>query len=131
MAKTKPTGWVGWIYFAGVFMLLAGILQTIAGLVALYRDTYYLVTSDKLIAFDFTIWGWIHLVLGVLVFAAGLAVLAGQSWGRMVGVALVLLSAIANLTFLAAYPIWSITAIVFDVLILYALTMHGEEEEVK
>ena len=127
MAKKEPTGWVGWIFFGAAMLLLAGGMQAISGLVALFKDNYYVVTEKSLIAFNYTTWGWIHLILGILVFAAGLAILAGSTWGRVVGVFVAILGAMANLTFLSAYPIWSIIAITVDVLVIYALTAHGAE----
>lgn len=132
MAQRQPMGpdsWSGWTYFASIMMLLAGGMQAIAGLVALFKDQYYLVTQNGLVAFNFTTWGWIHLAIGVLVFCAGLAVLAGSTWGRFVGVFFAVLSALANLAFLAAYPLWSIMVIIVDVLVIYGLTMHGTEAE--
>ena len=127
MPQKQPTGWVGWIYFASAMMLLAGGMQIIAGLVALFKHTFYVVTSTHILAFNYTAWGWVHLILGVLVFMAGLAVLSGSTWGRVVGVILAVLSAMANIAFLNAYPVWSVIAIVVDVLVIYALTMHGSE----
>lgn len=129
MPKNKPTAWVGWIFFASAMMLLLGSLQAIAGLAALFKDDFYVATQSGLLAFDYTAWGWIHLIIGVVIFAAGCAILAGQTWGRVVGVFLAVLSAIANLAFVSAYPIWSITALVIDGLVIYALTMHGTEVE--
>jgi hypothetical protein len=127
MAQKKPTNWVGWVFFAGAMMILVGALQALAGFVALFKHSYYLVTNSGLIAFNYTAWGWIDIVIGVVILLAGLAVLAGKTWGRMVGVFLAILSALANLAFLSSYPIWSIIAIVIDVLVIYALTAHGEE----
>lgn len=130
MAKNngnEVSGWVGWIYFAGFLMLVMGILQAIAGFTALLNDKYYLVHSQGLAVFNFTTWGWIHLILGIVVLMAGTAVLSGHVWGRVVAVLLAMLSLVANFVFIAAYPLWSIIAIVIDVLIIYALTVHGSE----
>ncbi len=127
MSNNKPTGWVGWIFFASAMMLLLGSLQAIAGLAALFKDDFYVATQNGLLAFDYTTWGWIHLIMGIVIFAAGCAVMAGQAWGRVIGVFLAILSAVANLAFVSAYPIWSITALVIDGLVIYALTMHGAE----
>lgn len=127
MPRKKETGWVGWVYFASAMLLLVGGMQAIAGLVALFKDDYYLVTQNSLLAFDYSAWGWVHLVLGALLVAAGLAIMAGKMWGRVVGVFVAILSALANLAFLSAYPLWSIMAITIDVLVIYALTLHGEE----
>ncbi len=127
MAKNKPTGWVGWVFFASAMMLLVGGLQAIAGLVALFKDDFYVVTNSGLLAFDYSAWGWIHLIVGIVIFAAGCAILAGQAWGRVIGVFLAILCALVNLAFAYAYPIWAITALIIDGLIIYALTMHGME----
>lgn len=130
MAKNNSnqvTGWVGWIYFAGFMMLITGILQMIAGLTALLNDKFYVVTEQNILAFNFTTWGWIHLLVGLIVMLAGTAVIAGSLWGRIVAVFLATLSIIANFAFISSYPIWSTIVIVIDVLIIYALTVHGSE----
>jgi hypothetical protein len=122
------TGWVGWIVFAAVMMLTVGVLQAVQGLIALFRDEYYLVTRNGLVlTADYTVWGWIHLVLGILVALAGYALFSGRMWARAAGVGLALLSILANFTFMAAYPLWSITLIVVDIFVIYALVVHGRE----
>jgi len=125
--NNTPTGWVGWIYFASLMMMLVGGFQAIAGLVAIFQDNFYLVTSDRLVAFDFTTWGWINLVMGIVVFLAGISLLSGAVWARMVGILLASLSLLANMAFLNAYPWWSVLMIVVDVLVIYSLTVHGGE----
>lgn len=124
------SGWVGWVYFAGFLMVVMGILQAIAGLTALLRNTYFLVGKSSLVVFNYTTWGWIHLILGIVILMAGTAVINGRFWGRLVAIFLAMISLIANFVFIAAYPWWSIIAIVIDVLIIYALTVHGNETEV-
>jgi len=127
MARNKPSRWAGWVFFAGAMMLVVGGLEVIAGLVALFKHTYYVVTPSHLLVFNYTAWGWIHLLLGILIFLAGIAVMAGQLWGRIIGVFLAVLSFIANIAFLSSYPIWSVIAIIIDVMVIYALTVHGGE----
>lgn len=127
MPQKQPTAWVGWIYFASAMMLLAGSLQAIVGLVAIFKKEFYAVTPNALLAFNVTTWGWVHLALGAVVFAAGLGVLTGKLWARVVGVSLAVLSAVANLAFINAYPVWSVIALIVDVLVIFALTMHGSE----
>lgn len=127
MPNREVTGWVGWVYFAGFLMVIMGIFQAIAGLTALLNDSFYAVTRGGLLVFDYTTWGWVHLVLGMVVVMAGTAVVSGQTWGRVVGVFLATLSIIANFAFLKAYPVWSSIIIIVDVLIIYALTVHGDE----
>ena len=95
---------------------------------AIFDDGYYHVRPNGLVVHvDYTSWGWTHLLLGVLVFASGLGVLAGNMAARIVGVLLAGLSALVNLLFIEAYPIWSIIIITVDVLVIYALTVPGRE----
>jgi hypothetical protein len=125
---SEPTGWVGWIFFAGVMMIMMGIFHACAGLVALFNDEYYLVGKNGLaVNVDYTAWGWVHLLLGVVVALAGLALMVGQMWARVLGVVLALASAIVNIGFLAAYPVWSAMIIAIDVLVIYAIIVHGRE----
>lgn len=127
MPKNQPTGWVGWAYFASAMMLLAGGMQVIAGLVALFKDNYYVVTQNALVGFNYTGWGWTHLAIGILLIAAAFAVISGKTWGMVVAIILAIFSALANLAFLNAYPMWSIFVITIDILVIYALTAHGKE----
>ena len=123
-----PTGWVGWIVFAGVMLVMIGTFHVIQGLVALFKDEYYLVTDSGLtVSVDYTAWGWTHLIGGVLVFAAGLGLFAGQTWARVTAIIVAILSAVLNFGFLAAYPVWSSLVIAMDVFVIYALTAHGRE----
>ncbi|TFC59226.1 hypothetical protein [Cryobacterium sp. TMB1-7] len=122
------SGWTGWIVFAGVMMLMMGAFHVIQGLVALFQDTYYLVGQEELVVqVDYTTWGWVHTILGAVVILAGVALLAGQMWARVVAVILAFGSALVNIAFLGAYPLWSLTMIAIDVLVIYAVTMHGKE----
>ena len=127
MAQREVTGWVGWVYFAGFMMVLSGIFAAIAGLVALFNDKVYIASQNNLWILDYTTWGWAHLLLGILIAAAGMAVMNGQVWGRSIGVILVLISAVANFAFIPVYPIWSIIILTVDALVLYALIAHGSE----
>jgi hypothetical protein len=131
MARTEEshemTGWAGWAYFAGFMMMLAGIFQAIAGLVAIFKDGVFVVGSGSLLLFDFSQWGWVHLLIGVLLFFGAFSVFAGGAFGRTLGTMLAGLSAIANFTFFTAYPLWTIIVISIDILIIYALLVHGGE----
>ena len=124
----EPTGWVGWIVFAAVMMIMLGCFHAIQGLVALFDDQKFLVTDSGLIvSVDYTTWGWVHLIGGIIIALAGISLFAGRMWARIVGVILAFVSAIANIAFLSAYPIWSAIMIVLDILIIWALTVHGSE----
>ncbi len=123
----QVSGWVGWVYFAGLLMMISGVFQGIAGLTALLRDDFYVVTERSLLAFNVTTWGWVHMLMGVVLLAAGSAVINGRTWGRVVAIILATLSAMANFLFISAYPVWSIMVVVIDILIIYALVVHGDE----
>ncbi|MGH3318986.1 MAG: DUF7144 family membrane protein [Streptosporangiaceae bacterium] len=124
----SSTGWIGWVIFAGVVMLVMGLFHVIEGLTALFNPGYFVVGQNGLaVSVDFTAWGWAHLVLGVIIFFAGAAVMAGRTWGRMVGITLAVLSAIVNIGFLAAFPLWSLIIIALDIVVIYALAVHGRE----
>jgi len=128
MAEThnEVTGWVGWVYFASMMMLILGGLQALAGLVALFRKTFY-VSPHGLIVWNYTAWGWINIILGILIALAGMALASGRTWARVLASLIVVLNAIGNLAFLPAYPFWSIIALILDGLVLYAITVHGRE----
>jgi hypothetical protein len=126
--EPAPTGWTGWVAFASTLMVLLGTFQAIEGLVAIFDDGYYRVTQGGLVlSVDYTAWGWAHLLLGLLIVISGIGVMAGNLAARTVAVILAGLSAIANLLFIEAYPLWSIIVITVDVLVIYALTVHGRE----
>ena len=111
----------GIIVFAGILMIVGGIWHALAGFAALLNDDLYVSTPNYVYAFDLTGWGWGHLVLGVLVAAAGGAVLRGLTWGRVVGLAVVLLSLVANFLFIPWYPVWSLVIIALDIAVIWAL----------
>jgi len=122
------TGWVGWVLFAGIVMLAGGFLNMIEGFVALVRDEYYLVRASGLVvSLDYTAWGWTLLLFGVLLGAAGYGVMVGQMWARVTGVILAVVNALLNMMFMPAYPFWAVMVITLDVLIIYALVVHGGE----
>ncbi len=124
----EPTGWTGWIGFAGVIMMMLGALHAIQGLVALFKDEYFLVGKNGLIVnVDYTQWGWTQLIFGIVVALAGFSLLAGRMWARIVAVIVAFLSVLLNIGFLAAFPIWSTIMIVLDVLIIWAVMVHGRE----
>jgi hypothetical protein len=118
---------VGFALFAALMMLMAGIWQALAGLIALFENEFYVATRNYLFEFDATTWGWIHLLVGVVVGLAGLGLLAGQTWARVVGIVLAVLSAIANFLFIPYYPFWSLLIIAVDVFVIWALAVHGRE----
>ena len=123
-----PTAWTGWVVFASFMLIMVGSFQAIEGLVAIFDDGFYRVTESGLVVnVDYTAWGWTHLLLGALLIVSGAGVLRGNILARTVAVILAGLSALVNLVFIEAYPIWSVLIITIDVLVIYALVVHGRE----
>ena len=118
---------IGWKMFAGLMMIMAGGFQMFTGLVALFENEFYVATRNYLFQFDATAWGWIHLIGGLLVLLAGFAVIAGQTWARIVAIVLAVLSALANFAFIPYYPFWALTVIAIDVFVIWALAAHGRD----
>jgi hypothetical protein len=122
--------WVGWVFFAATLMLLVGFYQIIVGVVALFDDGFFLVSNDGVLTgVDYTTWGFVHMLLGVAAVVSGFGVMLGQLWARIVGIVMAVVSVLTNVAFLAAYPIWSVTIIVVDLIAIYALIVHGGEVE--
>src|SRR3954465_10001725 len=123
-----PTAWAGWVVFGGVMLIMMGSFQVIEGLVALFDDGFYLVRSNGLVVdVNYNTWGWIHLIIGVVGVLAGLGLLVGNMAARIVGIAAAFLSALVNLAFISAYPVWSTILIALDVIVIYAIVVHGRE----
>jgi hypothetical protein len=122
------TGWTGWIVFAAIMLLLNGCIQMLQGLMALVNEDYFTTaTEDLTVHLPYAAWGWVHLLVGVALFASGLGVLSGNLLARTVGVVLAGVNAFVALLFLDAAPGWGIVVISVDVLVIYALTIHGSE----
>ena len=123
----QRTGWTGWVVFAVVMMIMGGILWAIVGLVALFNSDWVVFGKEGALWIDVTGWGWIHLILGLLMTLAGFLVIQGNMFGRTVAVILAMLSIVINFVWLPVYPIWSIVIITIDIFILYAVMVHGRE----
>ena len=124
----QTTGWaVGFILFAAIMMIMAGFFQLLAGLVAIFENEFYVATRDYVFQFDATTWGWIHLLIGLVMAFAGWGLLSGRTWARVVAITLAVLSAIANFLFIPYYPFWSLLIITLDVFVIWAVAAHGGE----
>jgi hypothetical protein len=124
----EPSGWaIGWTWFAGLMMVMIGFWHAIAGLTAIIDDEFYTRTPNYLLKFDVSTWGWIHLLLGILILLAGFALFSGAVWARSLGVILAVVSAIAAFGWLPYYPVWGIIIIVVAVTVIWALTVHGRD----
>jgi hypothetical protein len=129
-SRIEPTSSDSAVIFvvdAVILMLLAGMFQVLVGLVAIFENEIYVQTRNYLFKFDVTTWGWIHLVVGIVVGLAGLGLLRGRTWARVAGISLAVLSAIANFLWLPYYPVWALLIIAVDVFVIWALAVHGRE----
>ena len=127
MARGRSATAVGFTYFAAIMMMLSGGFEILQGLSAIIRKHLYVVNSDYIYKINVAGWGWIHLILGVIVLLAGIALLGGSLWARIVGIVLAALIALANFLWLPYYPVWAIVIIAVNVVVIWALAAHGRE----
>jgi hypothetical protein len=129
VSTTRTTsGWaIGWIYFASAMMIMIGVFHVIAGLVAIFDDTFFVATRNYVFQFDATQWGWIHLILGCLVAISGGYLLTGSVVARAVGVFMAIISAIAGFAWIPYYPVWGVVIIAIAISVIWALTAHGRD----
>jgi hypothetical protein len=123
----RRTGWTGWITFAGVMLLIGGSLNLFYGIVAAVNDEWVVFTNRSAVYLDVSEWGWVHIILGAVVFLSGIGVFSGNILARIVGVAVASISLLVNFFFIPVYPLWALIVITIDVLIIWALTAHGSE----
>ena len=127
-AGRRVTGWVGWIVFAASVMMIGGVCAIISGLAGIFRDEVYFSSGGgELLVFDYTAWGWIHLIFGVCLLIVGTMLLGGSAFARVIAILLVGLNLVAQFAWINATPWWSIVMIALDLLVLYALAIHGGE----
>jgi hypothetical protein len=119
--------WAGTTLFAALLMIMVGVFQALQGLIAIFENEFYVATRNYLFQFDATTWGWIHLVVGLIVAFAGWGLLSGRTWARVVGITVALVSATANFLFIPYYPFWALTIITLDIFVIWAIAAHGGE----
>jgi hypothetical protein len=115
----------GAVAFAGVLLIMVGLFHALQGIVALANDDIYAVTKNYVFHFDFTTWGWIHLILGILVAGAGAGLFFGKTWARTVAVIAAAVSMIGSFMWLPHYPVWSLVIMALDVFVMWAAIVHG------
>jgi hypothetical protein len=113
--------------FASILLMIAGAFQFFAGLAALLKDEFFVIGENYAFAFDTTTWGWIHLLLGAILFLAGIFLLQGAVWARTLVVIIASLSALANFLWLPYQPWWSVILIALNIFIIWAVTAHGRD----
>jgi hypothetical protein len=107
--------------FAGVVLIVGGVLEVLESISALVNDKYLVVLPNYVYSVDLTVWGWIHLIIGLGLAAIGVFLLLGRDWARIGGLVVAAISAIINFTWLPYAPWWALVLIALDLLIIWAL----------
>jgi hypothetical protein len=117
----------GWVYFAATIFIVVGILDAFYGLVAIFNSDWVVFTPEHIVLLDLTAWGWIMLLTGIIAILVGFGALYGQTWARVVGIIVAALNLIGVTVILSVYPGWGFLIIGLNVLVIYALAVHGDE----
>ncbi|HEY7595251.1 MAG TPA: hypothetical protein VH969_19025 [Actinophytocola sp.] len=122
------SNWTGWVAFGAAMIMLVGTFHVLQGLVSLLDDGYYLTTADGMsVNVSFTTLGWLQIGLGVVSLLIGVGMFLGITVALVAGVIVAAVSAIVHMAAVAAYPVWSIVVIAFDVIVIYSIVAHGRE----
>jgi hypothetical protein len=124
--------WAGWIRLGGILLLIVATIDFFQGLIAIIRGSYYALTPNQIIVFDLSTWGWLTLIWSIVVFLTGFGLLSGAGWARWVTIVIATLNIFGILGFVgsATYPLWALTALTLNIIVLYAVTVRwGEGSE--
>ena len=110
-------------------MVILGSLDALWGLAAILNNEVIVVGGHGALIFDITAWGWIQLIVGLLVGLTGLGLLMGNEIARVLGVFLLALNAILQIVWFTAAPLWAILIIALDIIVIYQLVMGWAESE--
>jgi hypothetical protein len=116
----------GWVTFAGVMLLIAGVLNAIYGIAAI-GDSNFFINDTKYIFSNLNTWGWITLIIGVIQMFAAFSLWSGNLYGRIIGIGAAGLSAISALLSIPAYPFWSLAIFAIDVVIIQQIATRGTQ----
>ncbi len=125
----SPRAWSGWIGFAGLMMMIIGAIDFFEGLIAVIRKEYYAFTPQGLIVFNTTTWGWLAMIFGIVLFLVGLGLTGGAGWARWVGIILIVVNLLGQIGWLgnSATPVWTLTVVALQIIVLFALTARWED----
>ena len=118
---------VGWTGFAAVMLIMIGVMDVIQGIVALANEDFFVVGEEWVLELNVTAWGWIHILVGIVLVLTGIGLLSGNTAARVVGVIVAAIVALLNFAWLPYYPVWSIIVIAICIAIIWALTAHGRD----
>jgi hypothetical protein len=125
---TQPSGWaMGWSGFAGLMMIVGGGMWMMSGFVAIVNSDFYVVGKEYIFQFDTTVWGWVHLFLGIVMLLGGFAIFSGAVWARTVGVIIAIVWALVAFAWLPLFPVWALAFIAISFFVIWSLTVHGRD----
>jgi hypothetical protein len=123
----QRTGWTGWISFAAIMLIIGGSLNLLYGVIAAVNDEWVVFTNRANVYLDVSEWGWVHIILGGIVLLSGIGLFSGNIIARAVAVIVASISLLVNFFFIPVYPLWALTVITIDILVIWAVTAHGRE----
>lgn len=128
--RIEVTGWVGWVWYAAIMLMIIGGFDIVQGIIALADDNFAVAVEGGLLVFNVTTWGWVHVIGGLIIFLTGLGLWSGQTWARVVAVIVAALNALIQLTIMPAYPFWAVLMVALNMVVIYAVVVHGREAQV-
>ena len=124
--RPEISGWaIGGITFAATMLIVIGIFQALEGLAAIINDDFFVLGQNYAFDLDTSAWGWIHLLLGIVLVVVGFYLYAGAAWAGIVALVLAVLSAVTNFFFIPYYPFWALLVIALNIWVIWALTRPG------
>ena len=118
---------MGWTAFAGIMMVMGGVMWVFVGIVAILNEDFYVSDLEWFFKLSATTWGWIHVLLGIVVLMAGYSLFSGAVWARTVGVIVAVLWSLVAFSWLPWHPVWAVVFIAISIFVILALTLHGRE----
>ena len=120
----------GWKLFAGIMLMIVGVLNVFDGLVAITQANYIRRNTGGVLPLTNNVknWGWVELIVGVIVVLAAFGVLSGATWARIVGIIVASLNLMFQFAYIGHNEFWGFTMIVIDILVIYGLAAHGGRE---
>jgi hypothetical protein len=128
--RGEVTGWVGWVWYAAIMLVIIGAFDVVQGIIALADDDFAVGVSGGMLVFNLTTWGWVHIIGGLILVLVGIGLWSGQGWARVFGVIAAALNALVQLTIMPSYPFWATLMIALNMIVIYAIVVHGREAKV-
>ena len=117
----------GWVVFAGVVIMIAASANLLYGVTLLLKDDWIVFSPEAIIRFDTTVAGITLLIFGLFQLFVAMGVFNGELWARILGIVGASLNALAHMSFMSIYPAWAWLILAIDAIIIYGLTVHGDE----